>query len=56
VNDVFNRLKDRFRNEESLGLRHVVEVEQPIGASRAIRKSTVLPNGDDFLRAVGIRG
>lgn len=56
VKDVFIRLADRFRDEESVGSRHVVEVEQPMGESRAIRKFAVFTTVDDFLRAVGIRG
>lgn len=48
VKDVFVRLADRFRDEESSGPRRVVEVEQPMGESQAIRKFAVFTNGDDF--------
>jgi hypothetical protein len=55
VKDVFARLADRFRDEDDRGPRDVVEVEQPMGEARAIRKFAVFTNVDDFLRAVGIR-
>jgi len=32
----------------------VVEVEQPMGEARAIRKFAVYTNVDDFLKAIGI--
>lgn len=55
VRDVLTRLADRFRDEEDSGPRDVVEVEEPMGEARAIRKFAVFTNMDDFLRAVGIR-
>ncbi len=55
VRDVFTRLAGKFRDEEGCGPRDVVEVEQPMGEARAIRKFAVFTNVDDFLRAVGIR-
>ncbi len=54
VSDVLTRLAGRFRDEEDSGPRDVVEVEQPMGEARAIRKFAVFTNVDDFLRAVGI--
>ncbi len=54
VRDVLTRLAGRFRDEEDSGPRDVVEVEQPMGEARAIRKFAVFTNVDDFLRAVGI--
>lgn len=55
VKDALVRLADRFRDEEDRGPRDVVEVEEPMGDARAIRKFAVFTNVDDFLRAVGIR-
>ena len=55
VRDVLTRLAGRFRDEEDRGPRDVVEVEQPMGEARAIRKFAVFTNVDDFLRALGIR-
>jgi hypothetical protein len=55
VREVFVRLAGRFRNEEDRGPRDVVEVEEPMGEARAIRKFAVYTNVDDFLRAIGIR-
>jgi Nucleotidyl transferase AbiEii toxin, Type IV TA system len=55
VQDVLTRLAGRFRDEEDSGPCDVVEVEQPMGEARAIRKFAVFTNVDDFLRAVGIR-
>lgn len=55
VRDVLTRFASKFRDEEDNGPRDVVEVEQPMGEARAIRKFAVFTNVDDFLRAVGIR-
>lgn len=55
VREVFVRLAERFSDEESAGPRHVVEMEQPMGEARAIRKFAVFTRVDDFLRALGIR-
>jgi len=55
VRDVLTQLAGKFRDEEDNGPRDVVEVEQPMGEARAIRKFAVFTNVDDFLRAVGIR-
>lgn len=54
VRDIFVRLSGRFRDEEDRGPRDVVEVEQPMGEARAIRKFAVFTNADDFFRASGI--
>ena len=51
VKAAFNRLADRFRDEESVGPRHVIGVEQPMGESRAIRKFLVFNNLDNFFCA-----
>lgn len=55
VCDVLTRLADKFRNEDDSGPRDVVEVEEPMGEARAIRKFAVFTNVDDFLRALKIR-
>jgi hypothetical protein len=55
VRDVLARLAGKFRDEEDSGPRDVVDVEQPMGEARAIRKFAVFTHVDDFLRAVGIR-
>jgi len=54
VRAVLTKLADKFRNEEDRGPCDVVEVEQPMGEARAIRKFAAFTNVDDFLRAVGI--
>ncbi len=55
VRAVLTKLGSVFRDEEDRGPRDVVEVEEPMGKARAIRKFAVFTNVDDFLRAVGIR-
>jgi len=55
VHDVLTRLAGKFRDEEDSGPRDIVEVEQPMGEARAIRKFAVFTNVDDFLRGVGVR-
>lgn len=55
VRDVLTRLAGKFRDEEDSGPRDVVEVEQPMGEARAIRKFAVFTNVGDFLRALGVR-
>jgi hypothetical protein len=54
VRAVLTKLAGKFRDEEDSGPRDVVEVEEPMGEARAIRKFAVFTNVDDFLRAVGI--
>jgi hypothetical protein len=54
VREVLTKLAGKFRDEEDSGPRDVVEVEEPMGEARAIRKFAVFTNVDDFLRAVGI--
>jgi hypothetical protein len=54
IRDILTQLAGKFRDEEDAGPRDVVEVEQPMGEARAIRKFAVFTNVDDFLRAVGI--
>jgi hypothetical protein len=54
VRAVLTKLSGKFRDEEDSGPRDVVEVEEPMGEARAIRKFAVFTNVDDFLRAVGI--
>ena len=55
VREVLAKLAGKFRDEEDSGPRDVVEVEEPMGEARAIRKFAVFTNVDDFLRAIGIR-
>lgn len=55
VRDVLKRVGNKFKDEEDSGPRDVVEVEEPMGEARAIRKFAVFTNVDDFLRATGIR-
>lgn len=54
VRAVLTKLAGKFRDEEDSGPRDVVEVEEPMGEARAIRKFAVFTNVDDFLRALGI--
>jgi len=54
VRAVLTKLAGKFRDEEDSGPGDVVEVEEPMGEARAIRKFAVFTNVDDFLRAVGI--
>lgn len=55
VRAVLGRLAGVFRDEEDRGPRDVVEVEEPMGDARAIRKFGVFTRMDDFLRALGVR-
>jgi predicted nucleotidyltransferase len=54
VRAVLTKLAGKFRDEEDRGPRDVVEIEEPMGEARQIRKFAVFTNMDDFLRAVGI--
>lgn len=54
VRETLDKLAERFRDEESTGPRQVVEVEEPMGEARAIRKFAAYTVVDDFLKAVGI--
>jgi hypothetical protein len=54
VRAILTKLAGKFRDEDDSGPRDVVEVEEPMGEARAIRKFAVFTNFEDFLRAVGI--
>lgn len=54
VHEALARLAEKFRDEEASGPRAVVEVEEPMGEARAIRKFQVFTIVDDFLRALGV--
>lgn len=54
VRAILSELAMAFRDEEASGPRAVVEVEEPMGEARALRKFRVFTIVDDFLRALGI--
>jgi hypothetical protein len=54
VRAILGELAVKFRDEEASGPRAVVEVEEPMGEARAIRKFEVFTLVDDFLRALGV--
>jgi hypothetical protein len=54
VRAILGELAVKFRDEEASGPRAVVEVEEPMGEARAIRKFAVFTLVDDFLRALGV--
>jgi hypothetical protein len=54
VRAILTQLAGKFRHEEDVGPRDVVEVEEPMGEARAIRKFAVFTNVDDFLRGLGV--
>lgn len=54
IRDVLTKLQGMFRDEEARGPRDVVEVEEPMGEARAIRKFAVFSVVDDFLHALRI--